>query len=711
MEFVTHRRDDGEYQSLKDHITNVAARAAELAAGFDAKAHAERAGLLHDVGKYSKAAQRRQLAPEETAKVDHSTAGALAAFQMRDVHAAFVVAGHHGGLPDPGSKKSPDGSTLMARMQKPLTGDMDASAWQQEISVAPGDRTPDWLRRVPAQSRGFANAMYTRMLFSALVDADFLDTEAYMSFGQTERGGGETPAALLEKLRAYVAPWLTGRAEGVNRIRSDLLRQCMQGDQHPRGMYTLTIPTGGGKTISSLAFALSHAARYGLSRVIYVVPYTSIIEQNAQVFRNILGAENVLEHHANIDPQDQEEKLRLAAENWDAPVVVTTAVQFFESLFAARTSRCRKLHSIANAVVVFDEAQMLPVPYLKPCVNAISELVLHYRVTAVLCTATQPALDGLIVRYAPELSPNELCPGTRALFDSLRRVQIVQTGTLTEATLADRLGQRRQVLCIVNTRRAAQALYALLPEQGRYHLSTLMTPEHRARQLAEIRARLMAGDACRVVSTSLIEAGVDVDFPEVWREIAGLDSILQAAGRCNREGKRPLAESQVHVFRFDGAVPRMIMQNAAATEHVLTQFEDVASPEAIHAYFAELLFMKGDAALDAQGILPLNEKQCFRSVAEKFRLIGEETTPVYIPTADNGDLLAQLRAGDVTRGLLRKLGRSAVNVRPDHLKRLMEAGAVEWLPESGCAILIAWQHYDEACGLSLTPEGGDVWIC
>lgn len=710
MKFVTHLREDGEYQPLKAHLTNVAHMAAALAHSFGASPHAERTGLLHDIGKYSPAAQRRQLSPEETAKVDHSTAGALVAYQMRDPHAAFAVAGHHGGLPDPGSKRSPDGSTLMARLLKPLVGDMDASAWRQEITVSPGDLTPDWLR-CERRNQGFANALYTRMLFSCLVDADFLDTEAFMSAGNVERGGGEALPALLEKLRAHVAPWLNGRAQGINRIRSDLLEQCLQGDQHPRGLYTLTIPTGGGKTISSLAFALSHAAKHGQARVIYVVPYTSIIEQNAQVFRSILGAENVLEHHANIDPDDQNPHLRLASENWDAPVVVTTAVQFFESLFAARTSRCRKLHSIANAVVIFDEAQMLPVPFLRPCVNAIAELVQHYGVTAVLCTATQPALDALFTQYAPELAPTEICPGTAALFDAFRRTRIVQDGTLTQQRLADGLTQAHQALCIVNTRRAAQEIHALLPQEGRYHLSTLMTPEHRAAKLAEIRARLKAGQPCRVVSTSLIEAGVDVDFPVVWRELAGLDSILQAAGRCNREGKRPPEESLVHVFRFEGAAPQMIRQNVGAAEFVLSGFDDAASPEAIHAYFSELLFMKGDGALDAHGILPLSDSQCFRTIAQEFRLIGEETTPVYIPTAENADLLAQLRTGFVTRGLLRRLGRNAVNVRPDHLTRLVEAGAVEQLPELGCAILGAVHYYDEDCGLTLTPEGGDVWIC
>ena len=711
MEYVTHKRSDGEYQLLSAHLTGVSSMSARFAAAFDAAEHAARTGLLHDIGKYSQAAQRRQRDPEHTAKVDHSTAGAKIAFQIGDLTAAFAVAGHHGRLPDPGSKNSSDGSTLIPRLQKALAGEMDASAWQQEIRVQMGELLPSWLKHVTKLNRGFANAMYTRMIFSCLVDADYLDTERFMQYGEVERGSGESLVDLLDRLRIYVAPWMCGDSKGINRIRSCLLQQCLQGDLAEKGLYTLTIPTGGGKTISSLAFALSHAVKHGQSRVIYVVPYTSIIEQNAQVFREILGAGNVLEHYANVDIDDEESKHRLATENWDAPVVVTTAVQFFESLFAARTSRCRKLHNIANSVVIFDEAQMLPVPYLKPCVNAIAELVQHYGVTAVLCTATQPALDELIKRYAPELVPMEICPGTDALFDVFRRTQIVQDGTLTKDALASSLTQMRQALCIVNTRKMAQEIFAMLPEEGRYHLSTLMTPEHRAEKLKMIRERLKAGKPCRVVSTSLIEAGVDVDFPEVWRELAGLDSILQAAGRCNREGKRPVEDSRVHVFRFEGAAPRMIRQNTSATEYVLKKFSDISSPEAIDAYFRELLFLKGDDALDSKKILQLSERQCFRTIEQEFRLIEEEMIPVYIPTAENCEMLQQLRDGFITQGVLRRLGRSAVNVRPDYLERLKAAMAVEELKESGCTILAVLQHYDQDCGLALSPESGDVWIC
>lgn len=699
MIYVTHKRSDGTYQTLKEHSEGVADKAACFAECFDAAAHAYRIGLLHDIGKYSRSGQLRQLDPVHTVKVDHATAGAVMALQLYDRHAPFVIAGHHGGLQDPGSARSSDSGTLMARLQKNLTGDMDATAWKEELHVDAGCLAPRWLQNVSGKNVGFVNAMYTRMLFSCLVDGDYLDTEAFMSDVPIIRGIGEGLDTLLYKLRKHVAPWLQGEPKGINAIRTRLLHECLNGDKREQGIYTLTIPTGGGKTISSLAFALSHAVKHGMTRVIYVVPYISIIEQNAQVFREILGEDNVLEHHANVNLDEEEGVHRLAAENWDAPVVVTTAVQFFESLFSARTSQCRKLHNIANAVVIFDEAQMLPLPYLMPCVHAIAELVQHYRVTAVLCTATQPALDRLITQYAPSLIPAEICPDTDTLFDSLRRTRIQRDGLLSTAELASRLSGAEQVLCIVNLRCTAQELFAALPAEGRYHLSTLMTPEHRTQKLKEIRNRLREGLTCRVVSSSLIEAGVDVDFPCVWRELAGLDSILQAAGRCNREGRHPVEESLVHVFQRPEGVPRMIRQNALATEKVMKDFVDIASPQAISAYFRELLFIKGEEALDVKNILSLSEGQQFRTIAKEFCLIEEETVPIFIPTQENDKLLSRLRAGEISRELLRKLGKYTVSVHQNQLDSL--AGAVEMLPGLSCGILLHEEKYDADCGLIL----------
>lgn len=705
--YVTHKRDDGEYQELLSHLQGVAERAAAFATTFGAPEHARRAGLLHDVGKYSPAGQTRQRDPEHTRPVDHATAGAQEALRTyRDAYAAFAIAGHHGGLPDRGSRASMEDGTLMGRMQKPLSGENDPSAWKTEVNVPAGALVPAWL----SKTGGFAQAMYTRMLFSCLVDADYLDTEAYMSYKKVTRGFDVDFSQLLSCLQSYVAPWLE-KAEGpVNRKRNELLLQCLAGAEKPRGLYTLTVPTGGGKTVSSMAFALSHAVRHGLSRVVYVAPYTSIIEQNAKRFRKILGDQNVLEHHTNADLND--EKGKLATENWDAPVVVTTAVQFFESLFSCKPSRCRKLHSIANSVVILDEAQTMPVAYLRPCVNAIAELVQHYGVTVVLCTATQPALGDLFKEYAPQLPCMELAKEPEALFSCFRRVTFAMEGCMNEADLAGRLSEARQALCIVNSRKQAQSLFHLLEGEGTYHLSTLMTPDHRSSVLETIRQRLKDGLPCRVVSTSLVEAGVDLDFPTVWRQEAGLDSILQAAGRCNREGKRGVDQSIVHIFRLDQAPPKAFEANIDAMRKTIDENLDLSTPQAVEAYFRHLHFTLSKEAMDAKKILEKSNALEFQKINDAFQMIESQTIPVYIPNEENRALLDQLREGKPTRAVLRALGRSAVNVYPQHFQALLEAGALGVpMGDNSFGILMDSHQYDQYCGLTLEPECGNWWFC
>ena len=714
MEFVTHRREDGTFQPLKEHIENVGERAAQFAAAFDAAEHGREAGLLHDVGKYSQNGQKRQRDPEHTAKVDHSSAGAQEAFRRKDPMAAFAVAGHHGGLPNMGGKGDLDTGTLMARLHKPLTGGDDPSAWKQEIVLPSSIPMPSWA--VNCQE-GRVQALYTRMLFSCLVDADFLDTEAALQ-GRQPRGGYASLEELLQKLQSHVAPWLKKPKNELCAKRSAILQSCLQGGEREEGLYTLTVPTGGGKTVSSLAFALTHAVRHDMKRVVYVIPYTSIIEQNAKVFAEILGPENVLEHHSQTELADEKgdsetleaRRRRLACENWDAPVIVTTAVQFFESLYAAKTSRCRKLHNLAGSVVIFDEAQTLPVPFLKPCVSAIGELVRHYGVTAVLCTATQPELGRLFNELAPELSIREIAPEPDELFEFFRRVSFQREGQLSNEELAARLTETEQVLCIVNTRKRAREIFQLLPEEGRFHLSTLMTPQDRKRVLDAVRERLKERKPCRVVSTSLVEAGVDVDFPAVWREVAGLDSILQAAGRCNREGKKSAAESSVHIFHADGNIPRMLKLNVAAAESVLADYEDVNTRPAIHAYFQTLLWAKGDAALDEKRILESESAFMFRNTAEKFHLIDKNTLTIYIPSkADSGDIQA-LRDKQFSKGLLRRLSQSAVNLYDTECQKLMENGALEMDAEDGYAILLNPNMYSDECGLEICPEGDECFF-
>lgn len=710
--FLAHISEDRErMQTVKEHLQGTAALAEVFAQPFGGGEQAKLAGKLHDIGKYSREFQHRL---EGGPKVDHSTAGGKEAFQLRQLEAAFAVMGHHGGLPDYGGKNDTgDTSTLYGRQQKKVP---DYSAWKQEIALSPARRPS----HIPLDN--LSEAFYIRMLYSCLVDADYLDTEAFMD-GTLPRGGYEPIASLLDKLDQYIAPWWNPQNE-LNRKRCDILRSCLNaGENFPNGLYTLTVPTGGGKTVSSLAFALRHAATHGKKRVIYVIPYTSIIDQTAEVFENILEAENVLEHHSRVDYTMPEEEVdpalyrkALATENWDAPVIVTTAVQFFESLYSNLPSRCRKLHNIADSVIIFDEAQTLPVSYLYPCVSAIGQLVQYYGVTAVLCTATQPALQSLFAELAPGLTMREICPDTDALYQFFRRTTLRQAGALTEEELAEQLNASPQTLCVVNRRVTAQKLYALLPEEGSYCLTTLLCPADRKRLLEEIRERLKNGLPCRVVSTSLIEAGVDVDFPTAWREEAGLDSIIQTAGRCNREGKASAEQSIVTIFRLEGQqVPAMIRPNVDSTRHVLQTFADPAQPEAIESYFSFYRTLKGSAALDQKGILDAFQKGYegrifpFAAVANMFHLIDSPTTTIYIPTGEGKSLVESLRAGLISRSLFRKLGQYAVNVYPDHLKRLLDAGAVQ-ATESGAYILTDKDLYHSSTGLALDVEMGKGWF-
>ena len=708
MEYVTHLRPDGTYQSLREHEEQVAALAGSFAGEFGAEEHARRTGLLHDIGKYSANGQRRQRDPEHTAKVDHATAGTQLAFRMKDPFAAFAVAGHHGGLPDGGEKSNDGSGTLWARINKHLTGGDEPSAWKTEIHIPEKVHFPEWIFS-EKDSRG--RTMYTRMLFSCLVDADFLDTETAIQ-GKQARGGGETLDCLLKKIRTHTAPWLQAPANELCAKRNSVLARCMRGGEDEKGLYTLTVPTGGGKTLSSMAFALSHAVRHGMKRIIYVIPYTSIIEQNAKVFADVLGAENVLEHHSQVEIADDGEETpeayrkRLACENWDAPVVVTTAVQFFESLYAARTSKCRKLHNIANSVIIFDEAQMLPLPYLIPCVSAIGELVQHYGATAVLCTATQPALGKWFKQLAPTLVQREIVPDPDELFEFFKRVSFVREGVLPQEELAARLMETEQALCIVNTRKRARLIYEMLPEEGRFHLSTLMVPEDRERTLEVIRERLQKGKICRVVSTSLVEAGVDVDFPTVWREMTGLDSILQAAGRCNREGRRNAEQSIVHVFEMEGGIPRGIMQQREAAIKTMEKYPEINTRQAIQAYFKRLLMERGDDMLDQKKILNLERSCMFKQTEREFRLIDEDTRTVYIPNKENAADLARLRAGQYSKTLFRRLARSSVNIYQKEYLKLVSAAAVEDFDDFG--ILIRQEQYNTQCGLSVDAE--DVFL-
>lgn len=703
--YLAHTAQDGRTQSLLEHLNGTADRCARFSSAFGAEELGRLAGLTHDIGKYSDAFQRRL--GGATIHVDHATAGAWECAKLGQTCAAFAVAGHHGGLPDGGGQgDGPDESTFFGRMRRAAMEKLEPYAlWQAELRL-PNVFSPQF----PDQPE---EMFFTRMLYSCLVDADFLDTEAFMAGQEVDRGGGDSLEILESRLQAYISGWFPPKGE-LNQQRCAILNRCLeQGETQAPGLFTLSVPTGGGKTVASLAFALRHARAHGLRRVVYVIPYTSIIEQNAQVFRDILGEENVLEHHCgvlyDIEDEARQENTRLAraTENWDIPVVVTTAVQFFESLFAMRPSQCRKLHNLAQSAIIFDEAQMLPVPYLRPCVFAIAQLVKRYGASAVLCTATQPALDGIFQEFLPDRSAVELCPQSVFQPEIFRRVTFQRAGKLSLETLAQKLGEQDQVLCIVNSRKGAQEVYHLLEPEGAYHLSTLMYPAHRKAMLKEIRGRLEADLPCRVVSTSLIEAGVDVDFPAVFREEAGLDSVLQAAGRCNREGRRNAEESVVTMFQSESPPPPIFEIPVAAGRQALRQYDRPDDPAAIRFYFQELLELKGPQALDQKNILTMMERDPvpFRGVAERFHLIDSMTKTVYVPLGGGEDLVRRLQAGERSQRIFRSLGQYSVSVYPAHFQRLDQAGGLELL-EDGSGILADLTLYSQKTGLNLEVEAG-----
>lgn len=697
-----------EGQSIEAHLKGTGELAETFAAEFGAAANGKLCGLAHDIGKYSDEFQLRLRGGK---KVDHATAGAIECFKIKAAFEAVCVIGHHSGLPNVGHKDADttESQTFFGRKLRAEQGGIPdyRKNWNGHIALP-----QDYFR---PSGRGFATAFYIRMLYSCLVDADYIDTETFMN-GDAGRGNYEPLSALCDKLTAYISKWNNPTRE-IDILRQKILNSCIEKASAPRGFFSLTVPTGGGKTVASMAFALNHAAANSMKRIIYVIPYTSIIEQNAKVFRDILGQENVVEHHSSVsyelseNADELEYRSALATENWDAPVIVTTAVQFFESLYANRSSKCRKLHNIANSVIIFDEAQMIPSNNLRPCVAAIAELVRAYNATAVLCTATQPAIDEMLLEYSKKESVVELCPDVDGMFEKFRRTSFEKEGRLTTDELVSRLESQQQVLCIVNTRKFAQEVYEALPSEGRFHLSTLMCPVHRKQKLDEIRERLKSGKTCRVVSTSLIEAGVDVDFPRVFREMAGLDSILQAAGRCNREGKRSAESSIVTVFESENKVNKLIAVNRDAAEETVRDWTQPNTTSTIERYFkAYRDFLRND---DKSGVITASEKGIsgcglpFEWIAKEFKLIDQNTFAVYIPIGEGKELVSRLREGERSRGLYRRAGMYSVSVYQNQFDSLINAGAAEPFGEDA-AFLTDCSLYSDEKGLSTDVDGGNA---
>lgn len=680
-----------KWQQLEDHLKNVAEMAKGFAEEFGAGEWGYLAGLWHDLGKLAPEFQNmlRQAngldanGAQNHGRVNHSTAGAILAverFKIAGRILSYLVAGHHAGLSDWASDKAGN-AALSMRLNNIELLESIKDAIPENITTHPFPKERPRLVTDPA--------LWIRMLFSCLVDSDFLDTEAFMSSDKGHlRGGYPALTELLPHFDAFMKEKLD-RAEDtpVNRVRAQVLNRCKYFASKGPGTYTLTVPTGGGKTLSSMAFALHHAVFNRKKRIIYVIPYTSIIEQTADQFQQIFGSV-VIEHHSNFDDtgeDDESDKARLACENWDAPIVVTTSVQFFESLFANRSSRCRKLHNIINSVIIFDEVQLLPPEFLKPILHSITELQRTYNTTLLLCTATQPAFGP-----HPEFGFNglkgmkEVMENPEDLYRNLKRVEVEVPADLFQPTtwedLASKLSEIESVLCVVNRRDDCRELWKMMP-QGTFHLSALMCGAHRSLKIAEIKDRLAKGLPTRVISTQLVEAGVDVDFPVVYRAIAGLDSVAQAAGRCNREGR--LKMGRVIVFCPPGEPPVGPLRQAAqiGRRFLKSDDKDFLSPDKFTRFFEEFYWLQADR-LDVKGIMddlaPDGEfRFSFRSAAQSFKIIDEQKqVSVLVTYGEGAKLILILEKIGPQRWLMRKLQRYVVNL-PRYLHtRLVAEGTI-----------------------------------
>lgn len=724
--------DSGQwvFHELEEHLSGVSRLAAEFCLPFAAQEWGAIAGLWHDLGKYRpgfqsylRAAVGLDQANVPVGRVKHAIAGAIYAVRAQGAYGrllAYLIAGHHAGLPDWHPDETP-GSALSLEL-----GSEGETLEEAKSGGAPSEILEvgvDLLR--PPVSQPSELHLWLRMLFSALVDADYLDTERFMDEGRSAlRGGYPDIPALRHAYERYMTERFAVAETKVNVLRNEILQHCRAQAACSPGLFTLTVPTGGGKTLASMGFALDHAARHSLKRVIYVIPYTSIIEQTADVLRRVfvdLEPNPVIEHHSNLDPEKETLASRLAAENWDAPIVVTTNVQFLESLYAAKTSRCRKLHNIAESVVIFDEAQLLPPEHLGPVLDALRQLLTRYRVTVVLSTATQPELGKTRTDSFGRIlleglgKATELAPDPSGLYERLRRVTVRLPESMGESrdweSIAGELEQYLQVLCIVNRRDDAAALWCKLPA-GAIHLSARMCGAHRAKTIARIRELLELGQPVRVVSTQLVEAGVDLDFPVVYRAMAGLDSIAQAAGRCNREGRMPDSGGNVVVFNPPQRSPSgLLLKAEQAAEVVLASHGGDPLALANFSRYFDLLY-GGVNTYDKGEVLRLLTVDAargaiqFRTAAQRFQLIEDgQQQSVLVRWGEGDRLIARLRAEGPHRGLMRRLQRYSVTLYDYQLRRLMSSGDIVMC--EGFAIQANEDLYHPQLGLLSDPPACD----
>ncbi|MGI6129375.1 MAG: CRISPR-associated helicase Cas3' [bacterium] len=688
--------DDGNVHGLEDHLLKVADLALGFASVFDAGELAYFCGLAHDMGKAHPDVQK-YLRNEIKRGPNHSAAGAFIVSGKCDL-LTLPIAGHHAGLPSP--------TDLRQRLSTPVESKNSAVALEQaKTALSPLlkqlDASPElpMYLLTPSQGIELKTELFIRMIFSCLTDADFLDTETHFSPNKTLARVHELSMKKLWQRFQQDQKELSGqKRDALNRSRHEIYNYCLQAAEWEPGIFSLTVPTGGGKTRSSLAFALRHAIKYDLNRIIVAIPYTSIIEQTADVYRDILGSEAILEHHSAVNVEEgkegSEEEFRsnLMSENWDASIIVTTTVQLFESLFSNRSSRCRKLHNIAGSVLILDEVQTLPTHLLKPTLDILQQLVDHYRVSVVLCTATQPALEKGPIQEGLR-NVRQIVKKPQRYFSALKRVNYefpFQKGWWSWEQMAQILEHEKQALVVLNTKKDALALLDVLgPEENIFHLSTLLCGAHRRAVLAEIRHRLNNNLPCRVVSTQVIEAGVDLDFPIVFRAVGPLDRIIQAAGRCNREGK--MQAGRVIVFSpCEGKIPQGSYRSGADVFSTLVQDgnNDLNDLNLIRTYFSKLYEV---AELDRKNIQKLRQQLDYPQVAARFRLIEQDTELAIVPYRPDIDKIQkhinQLCYAGPSRQLLRLIQpyvvsinkRSLMDLQKEQAIKNLAPGVWEWL--------------------------------
>ena len=753
---IAHVRQDDNgdwhFHELLDHSLGTADKASLFAAPFNSAEWGELAGRWHDLGKARPAFQQHikrasgydpnaSISSEKDPNKNHASTGAMYAVDYMEKQGckdfglalAYMIAGHHAGLPDyiRGEAK---GRSLDEALR-------DGHFLQEALAECPAAEI--LAGSVPKEQLPISDHemkdlhLWIRMVFSALVDADFLDTEAFMQANKARLRSVEYPAmqALLEQFNQHMQQLASDSiASHVNNIRAEVLRQArLKGKDEP-GIYTMTVPTGGGKTLSGLAFALEHALAHNKRRLIYAIPYTSIIEQTANTFRAVFEGcgDVVLEHHSNVETEDSKEttSTRLATENWDMPIVVTTTVQLFESLYAAKPSRCRKLHNLANAVIVLDETQLLPPACLHPIRHAIQLLSQHYGVTFLLTTATPSPSSGfddaLGKALLQGLSTREVIDKPEPYYQQLRRVDYdLPDDFYTPQSwqdIAEQVQEYSTVLVIVNRRDDARELYRQLPQDGTlFHLSALMCPKHRQRVIADIRQRLQEGKPTRVVSTQLVEAGVDFDFPVVFRAAAGLDSIIQAGGRCNREGRLKNAEGQPELGRVIVFVPPtqppggLLEKAFQVTASLLKGFDgEIDRPEMVHRYFEQLRGVLRN--FDEEQVLPLLQDDAnniniqFRTAALRFQMIEEQSFTLFVDYGQDEaeeeqvkSWLAMLDGEQESRWLIRKLQPFSISLYHYQKQPLLNTGVIKETA-SGYYVIAGSAVYDSHLGFVMPDD-------